>query len=96
MGPDLLWVDSSSSFPASHPPTSRCYVLLAVNPPERPATNTPAKTMLTVQSVNDGSTVVEVEWHVGYVYLLEESEVATVSNGGIAFVGIQYATQPVS
>ncbi|KAI1122188.1 hypothetical protein F5Y10DRAFT_254585 [Nemania abortiva] len=91
-GPDLLWV-VESSFPALHP-ESRCHVLLAVAPPTRPdylAVNNP--TMLSIQSVKDGSKIAEVEWHVGHVYMLEEGEVANVHNGGFAFIGIQYETR---
>ncbi|KAI1501818.1 hypothetical protein F5X99DRAFT_381126 [Biscogniauxia marginata] len=97
LGPDLVWIDRSS-FPAFHP-KSRCHVLLAVAPPVQtgdPATNASARTMLTIRSQKDESKNVDIEWHVGYVYMLEEGEVAQVSDGDFAFIGIQYATRPVS
>ncbi|KAI1489417.1 hypothetical protein F5X96DRAFT_641035 [Biscogniauxia mediterranea] len=97
LGPDLLWINRGN-FPTLTP-KSRCHVLLAVSAPihdGEQAENTPSKTRLAVQTSGDDSDNVEVDWHIGHIYLLEENEIVRVLEGGFAFVGIQYATKPVS
>ncbi|KAI1416935.1 hypothetical protein F5Y13DRAFT_102007 [Hypoxylon sp. FL1857] len=83
LGPDLLWIDKGG-FPTL-PSESRCHVLLAVTPPIE---HKKQENKLIVQSGDNESTV---EWNVGYVYLLEEMELIRIAEGGLAFVGIQYA-----